>query len=88
MNNRGKRAIALDLRTEPGHAAMLRLLDTADVFVTNLRIPALERLGMDHATLAARWATGLPACHWPAVSVPPCSTEPGRVAVGWCRRPC
>jgi crotonobetainyl-CoA:carnitine CoA-transferase CaiB-like acyl-CoA transferase len=35
MNNRGKRAIALDLRTDPGHAAMLRLLDTADVFVTN-----------------------------------------------------
>ena len=34
---------------------MQRLLATADVFVTNLRPDALERLGLDHGALRERY---------------------------------
>jgi crotonobetainyl-CoA:carnitine CoA-transferase CaiB-like acyl-CoA transferase len=54
LDNRGKRSVVLDLRTEAGREAMARLVATGDVFLTNLRMEALERLGLDHATLRAR----------------------------------
>ena len=46
LDNRGKRGIALDLSTERGLEVAERLLADADVFVTNLRPAALERLGL------------------------------------------
>jgi len=46
MDNRSKRGIALDLSTDEGHAVLLDLLVDADVFVTNLRTGALDRLGL------------------------------------------
>ncbi|WP_439548028.1 CaiB/BaiF CoA transferase family protein [Falsiroseomonas sp.] len=51
--NRNKRSICLDLKQAEGMAAMRKLLETADVFVSNVRPNALERLGLDPATLAA-----------------------------------
>jgi crotonobetainyl-CoA:carnitine CoA-transferase CaiB-like acyl-CoA transferase len=54
LDNRGKRSIVLDLRSEAGIAAMRKLLETADVFLTNLRVDALERLGLDPKTVRAR----------------------------------
>jgi crotonobetainyl-CoA:carnitine CoA-transferase CaiB-like acyl-CoA transferase len=53
--NRGKRSMVLDLHNEQGLEVMHRLLEQADVFVTNLRGPALERLGLDAGTLTARY---------------------------------
>jgi len=47
LDNRGKRSIALDLRKPGGREVLERLLSGADVFVTNLRRGALERLGLD-----------------------------------------
>src|SRR5436190_3555031 len=55
LDNRGKRSVVLDLRTDEGRDAMARLLDTADVFITNFRLDALERLALDHATLRPRY---------------------------------
>jgi crotonobetainyl-CoA:carnitine CoA-transferase CaiB-like acyl-CoA transferase len=46
LDNRGKRSIALDLATEAGVGIARRLLAEADVFVTNIRASALERLGL------------------------------------------
>src|SRR5207247_1158448 len=37
LDNRGKRSIALDLRTEDGRRIAAELIDRADVFVTNVR---------------------------------------------------
>lgn len=54
VDNRGKRSVVLDLRTDDGRASMERLLATADVFVTNTRVPALERLGLGPAAVRAR----------------------------------
>jgi len=53
-DNRGKRGVVLDLRTDEGLRALDRLLERADVFVTNLRPGALERLGLDPGKLLAR----------------------------------
>jgi len=52
--NRNKRSIVLDLKQPPAKAALLRLIDTADVFVHNMRAGAAKRLGLDYASLAAR----------------------------------
>jgi len=49
--SRNKRSIALDLKTDIGREAMSGLLATADVFVTNLRRKAVERLGLDEAAV-------------------------------------
>src|SRR6187397_2473144 len=46
LDNRGKRSVVLDLRTDEGQEAMQRLLATADVFLTNLRPEAVEELGL------------------------------------------
>ena len=51
MDNRGKRSIAVDLTTPRGRAVIDELLAAADVFVTNVRLGGLERLGLDHATV-------------------------------------
>jgi crotonobetainyl-CoA:carnitine CoA-transferase CaiB-like acyl-CoA transferase len=53
LDNRGKRSIVLDLATEEGRADMQRLIASADVFVTNLRPDAVERLGLDPERLLA-----------------------------------
>jgi CoA:oxalate CoA-transferase len=50
--NRGKRAIVLDLKTEAGRAVLHRLVAGADVFVSNIRSKALERLGAGYETLS------------------------------------
>jgi crotonobetainyl-CoA:carnitine CoA-transferase CaiB-like acyl-CoA transferase len=54
MVNRNKRSVAIDLKTEDGRAALLRLVDTADVFLTNFLPSVLERLGLGAEELRAR----------------------------------
>ena len=45
--SRNKRSVVLDLKTEAGREAIYELIASADVFVTNLRRKAIERLGLD-----------------------------------------
>src|ERR1700722_12518852 len=52
--NRNKRSLALDLKHARGREALHRLLDTADVFVANVRPAALERLGLGAQVLCER----------------------------------
>ena len=54
MDNRGKRSIALDLTSDDGHAVIHELLAEADVFVTNVRLGGLDRLGLDRSSVTAR----------------------------------
>src|SRR3972149_1288304 len=44
--NRNKRDIVLDLERPPGREGFARLVSTADVLITNIREPALSRLGL------------------------------------------
>jgi crotonobetainyl-CoA:carnitine CoA-transferase CaiB-like acyl-CoA transferase len=53
MDNRSKRSIVLDLTTDDGRATALELISDADVFVTNVRPGALQRLGFDFESVAA-----------------------------------
>ncbi|MGH9274410.1 MAG: CaiB/BaiF CoA transferase family protein, partial [Acidimicrobiales bacterium] len=46
LDNRGKRSVVLDLRDPADRDTMLRLVATADVFLTNLRPDAVDRLGL------------------------------------------
>ncbi|MFC0202754.1 CaiB/BaiF CoA transferase family protein [Novosphingobium soli] len=54
LNNRGKRSVAIDLKTEEGREVLLRLVETADVFLTSIRPGALRRLGLTPEVLRAR----------------------------------
>ncbi|MGH1360310.1 MAG: CaiB/BaiF CoA transferase family protein [Burkholderiaceae bacterium] len=53
--NRGKRSIAIDLKTAAGQKVMNRLLEQADVFVTNVRPKALARIGLAASDLGVRF---------------------------------
>mgnify|MGYP001096111894 CR=1 FL=1 len=53
-NNRNKRSIVLDLRTERGLEIFLKLIDTADVFLTNMSIEAPIKLGIGPDELLKR----------------------------------
>lgn len=52
--NAGKESIALDLRDPADLEVMWALLTSADVFVQNLAVGAIDRLGFDAASLHAR----------------------------------
>ena len=52
--NRGKRSIALDLKTAEGKATFLSLVDKADVVVESFRPGVMAKLGLGYAELAAR----------------------------------
>jgi crotonobetainyl-CoA:carnitine CoA-transferase CaiB-like acyl-CoA transferase len=49
--NRGKRGIAIDLKSPAGHALFLRLVAISDVVVENFRRGVLERLGIGFEVL-------------------------------------
>ena len=55
MDNRSKRSIVIDLKHEEGLALAHELIADADVFVTNVRMNALEKIGLDPDTLSGRY---------------------------------
>ena len=52
--NRGKRSIALDLKSESGKAILWRLIESADVVAQNYRPGAMDRLGFSYESVRAR----------------------------------
>ena len=50
-----KKSLILDLKKEQGKEVLLKLLETADIFIVNVRTRALERLGLDYETLKERF---------------------------------
>ncbi len=54
LDNRGKRSVVLDLSVDEGRDTLHRLLSRADVFVTNLRPDAIERLGLAYDEVGER----------------------------------
>ena len=49
--NTGKKFISLNLKTPEGKEALFKLLEDADVFLTNTRPAALQRLGLSYEDL-------------------------------------
>ena len=53
--NRGKRSITLDLKTAAGREVLMKLLEGADIFLTNLLPPARRSMGIDADAICARF---------------------------------
>lgn len=53
MDNRNKKSLVLDLKQPAGMDVLLRLIGAGDVFLTNYRPAALEKLGLTDARLRA-----------------------------------
>ena len=53
-DNRGKKSIVIDARTEEGREIIRKLADTADVFLTNVRPGGIERSGLGYDILSKR----------------------------------
>ncbi|MCU1657836.1 MAG: fatty acid-CoA racemase, partial [Pseudonocardiales bacterium] len=51
--HRNKRSVQLDLQQSKGREVFLRILDGADVLVTNMRPRALTKLELDYASVGA-----------------------------------
>ncbi|KMS50539.1 L-carnitine dehydratase/bile acid-inducible protein F [Novosphingobium barchaimii LL02] len=49
--NRGKRSVVMDLKQPEARAALLRMAESADVFIHSMRSSAIGRLGLDYAAL-------------------------------------
>lgn len=54
LNNRNKRSLAIDLKSEQGRELFLQLVETADILLTSIRPAALRRLGLTVDVLKAR----------------------------------
>ena len=94
--NRGKRSLTLDLKTPEAKEILARLLDSADVLLSNYRPGVLDRLGFGYEALSKRnprliYALG---SSWgprgPWVTRPSGTRSPRPRAVSWqktgCRR--
>lgn len=53
--NRGKKSVAIDVKTEAGRRALEKLLSTADVFVENFRDASLVKAGVDAESLRQKF---------------------------------
>lgn len=51
FDNRGKKSIAIDTRTDEGNALLRELAQSADVLLTNVRPGGLARSGLDYESL-------------------------------------
>lgn len=52
--NANKRSLPLNMKTEEGKAVMDKLLSTANAFVSNYRVRALEKLGLGYEEMSAK----------------------------------
>ncbi|MBI2857727.1 MAG: CoA transferase [Chloroflexi bacterium] len=52
--NRNKRGITLNIKAEAGREALYRLLEKADVFITNYSSVTLKKLGLDYDRVRSR----------------------------------
>ena len=52
--HRGKRSVCLDLKTAEGREALLRIAESADVFIEAFRPGVVDRLGVGYAAVSAR----------------------------------
>lgn len=52
LHNRGKQSIALNMKSPHSREVILRLVEQADLFITNMLPAQLEKLALDYANLA------------------------------------
>jgi crotonobetainyl-CoA:carnitine CoA-transferase CaiB-like acyl-CoA transferase len=52
--HRNKKSLSVNLKSPAGRELLMRLVDTADVLIENMRPPVKRRLGFDYGTVHAR----------------------------------
>lgn len=84
--NANKKFIALDLKTAPGKEALLKLISQADVFISNVRLKSLMKMGLDYDSLKDRFPK-LVYCHFTGFGYQgPDAARPGfDMAAFWAR---
>ena len=84
--NANKKFIALDLKKEDGKEALLKLLENADVFISNVRLKSLVKMGLDYDSLKERFPR-LIYCHFTGFGYEgPDAARPGfDMAAFWAR---
>lgn len=55
LANANKKSVVVDMKTPEGKKIMDKLLQTANVFLTNNRTDALAKMGLDYETLSAKY---------------------------------
>ena len=55
LENGNKRCISLNMKDPVGKEAFFKLLDTADVLITNWRVKALQKMGVDYESIKGRY---------------------------------
>lgn len=53
LNNRNKRGMAVDLKTQGGREIMYKLIEDADVFVSNIPAASLKRMELDYEKISS-----------------------------------
>lgn len=53
--NRGKKSFVLDPMTPDGNRLLRRLLSSADIFITNVRLKSLRKAGLDYESLCSEF---------------------------------
>lgn len=83
MANRGKRSCAVMLKNPTGMEAFKKIIATCDVVQHNMRYPAVERMGLDYATLKEEFPR-LIYCHSRGFEEGPRKNLPGNDQTGAC----
>ncbi len=81
--NRNKRSIALNLKDPRAKEVLEKIVAEADILHSNMRYDALERMGMDYASLKDRHP-GLIYCHTRGFEDGPRKLHPGNDQLGAC----
>ena len=81
--HRNKRSLTLDLKTPDGQDVLMRLVDTADVLIENMRPPVKDRLGFGFAPGARQRTRGWSTARSPGSA----RTARTRPAAAWTRSP-
>jgi crotonobetainyl-CoA:carnitine CoA-transferase CaiB-like acyl-CoA transferase len=52
LHNRNKRSVALDIKKEEGKEIVYKIAKNVDIFISNFRVPTLEKLGYDYSSIS------------------------------------
>lgn len=84
--NANKKNVSINLKSENGKAVMNKLIETADVFLTNVRPGSLKKLGLDYETMKTIKEDIIYADFTGYGSEGPEAKRPGfDIAAYWCR---
>lgn len=86
LTNRGKKSLALDLKQPEGRAMLDRLIERADVFITNYPLGVREKLGLRYADISTRNPRAIYASLTPYGEIGPEAGNTGYDATAWWAR--